>query len=197
MKKMIPIWLVVVAVSAPYIAFAASPLQTVETQVTQLVSVLAQQSQSPPGGTEEKKAAIRSISDQLFDFVELSRLTLGRNWRDFNTEQKKEFVRLYRQLLEGIYMNRLLQYQDEKVVFKTETQLSDTRSEVQSYIISATGNIPIHYRLMLKDGKWKVYDLIIENVSLASNYRGQFSSMLSQGTPGDLLATLREKVNNF
>lgn len=197
MKKIIHILLIVVAVTAPQIALAASPLQTVETQVTQLVSVLAQQSPSTSSGTDEKKAAIRTISDQLFDFVELSRLTLGRNWRGFNTEQKKEFVQLYRHLLEGIYMDRLLQYKDEKVIFKTETKLSETRSEVQSDMISANGNIPIHYRLVLKDGKWKVYDLIIENVSLARNYRGQFGSILSQGTPGDLLATLRKKVNNF
>lgn len=197
MKKMIPILLIVAAISIPQVTHAASPLQTVETQVNQLVSVLAQQSQSQSADKKTAEAAIRSISDQLFDFVELSRLTLGRNWRQFSVEQKKEFVLLYRQLLEGIYMDRLLQYKDEKVVFKAESALSDNRSEVQSDIVTASGNIPINYRLVNKGQTWKVYDLIIENVSLARNYRGQFSSILSNGTPDKLLATLREKVKDY
>jgi len=180
----------------PLQAFATSPLQTVESQVNQLLTVLGDQSLTGPAGEERKKAAIKSISDSLFDFETLSRFALGAGWRNFSPEQQKSFVALYRQLLEGIYMGRLLQYKDEKVVFGKESTLSETRSEVQSYIAAAGGNIPIDYRLVDKNGVWKVYDLVIENASLAKNYRAQFNSILSKNSPDKLLDMLRQKVGD-
>jgi phospholipid transport system substrate-binding protein len=91
-------------------------------------------------------------------------------------------------------MGRLLEYQNETVVFEKQTQMTDTRAEVQTHIVTATNQIPIHYRLILKDGQWKVYDLIIENVSLVKNYRSQFDSILSRQTPEELLDILRRKT---
>ena len=87
-----------------------------------------------------------------------------------------------------------MQYKDEKVVFKKEVALSDTRSEVQSDVQTGGGNIPIDYRLFVRDGVWKVYDIVIENASLAKNYRAQFSSILAKDPPDKLLEILREKV---
>ena len=196
MKKIICPIIVALVMLFPLHAFAASPLQTVESHVNQLLTVLGDQSLTGPAGEERKKAAIKSISDSLFDFEALSRFALGAGWRNFSPEQQKSFVALYRQLLEGIYMGRLLQYKDEKVVFGKESALSETRSEVQSHIAAAGGNIPIDYRLVNKNGVWKVYDLVIENASLAKNYRVQFNSILSNNSPDKLLAMLRRKVGD-
>lgn len=196
MKKAILAVILATVMSLPVIARAASPQQTVETQVNRLLAVLGDKSLQGPEGDEKKKEAIRAISDSLFDFNELSRFALGAGWREFSTEQRKSFVTLYRQLLEGIYMGRLLQYKDEKVVFGKATALSETRSEVKSYIAAAGGNIPIDYRLVNEGGTWKVYDLIIENASLARNYREQFNSILSKDSPEKLLSMLRRKVRD-
>jgi phospholipid transport system substrate-binding protein len=146
-------------------------------------------------GEEKKKAEIRSISNSLFDFTELSRFTLGAGWRRFDPQQRKRFVDLYRELLESVYMSRLLEYKDQKVIFKREVNLSDTRREVQTAIVTDNGDIPMNYRMIQKDGVWKVYDVIIENVSLAGNYRSQFRSILSQDTPDQLLSILSKKIN--
>jgi phospholipid transport system substrate-binding protein len=196
MVKKICIWLLLIITTVSTAVYAATPLQSVETNVNQLIAVLSGKDPAVASDAEKKKDAIRSISDALFDFVDLSRLTLGRAWKDFNEQQQKEFVALYRKLLEGIYMDRLLQYKDEKVNFIKESSLAENRSEVQSEVVTDTGNIPISYRLVLKGTEWKVYDLIIENVSLAKNYREQFASLLSKGSPESLLGTLREKVKN-
>ena len=91
-------------------------------------------------------------------------------------------------------MGRLLEYKNEKVVFEKETQLTDTRTEIQTHIVTSTKEIPIYYRLILKDSRWKVYDLIIENVSLVKNYRSQFGSILKKKSPDELLEILREKT---
>lgn len=195
MKKIICSMLLITAMLLPLRALAeTSPLQTVELHVNQLLKVLSDKSLDGPGGEEKKKEAIRSISGDLFDFQALSRFTLGGGWRRFSPQQQGTFVDLYRQLLESIYMGRLLQYKDEKVVFKNETALSDTRREVQSEVLRAGGNIPMNYRLVDENGVWKVYDVIIENVSLAGNYRAQFSSILAEKSPEQLLEMLRKKV---
>jgi len=196
MKKNIGSIIVALVLLFPLHAFAASPLQTVESHVNRLLTALGDHTLDGPAGEERKKAAIKSISDSLFDFGELSRFALGAGWRKFSPEQQKSFVALYRQLLEGIYMGRLLQYKDEKVVFGKESALSEIRSEVQSYIAAAGGNIPIDYRLVNKNGVWKVYDLVIENASLAKNYRAQFNSILSKNSPDKLLDMLRQKVED-
>jgi phospholipid transport system substrate-binding protein len=195
MKRVICILTVGVVLLASTYAAAATPLQTVENRVHQLLSVLKDRSLSGKVGEEKKKAEIRSISNSLFDFTELSRFTLGAGWRRFDPQQRKRFVDLYRELLESVYMSRLLEYKDQKVIFKREVNLSDTRREVQTAIVTDNGDIPMNYRMIQKDGVWKVYDVIIENVSLAGNYRSQFRSILSQDTPDQLLSILSKKIN--
>jgi len=195
MKKFIYAAIIVAALVSPvWVRAEMTALQTVEQYVNQLLDVLAGKTATGTGGEEQKKEAIRSISGNLFDFQELSRFSLGAGWRRFSPEQQKTFTDLYRQLLENIYMGRLLQYKNEKVLFKNEFALSDTRSEVQTEIVRSEGNIPMAYRLINENGVWKVYDVIIENASLAENYRAQFNSILAKDSPDQLIGMLRRKV---
>ena len=195
MKKWISGLIAMVALLMPLPALADTPEQTVETHVNRLLAVLKDPALAAPAQADKKKESIRSISDSLFDFRSLSRFTLGPDWNRFNPEQQEKFVELYRRLLESIYMDRLLQYKDEKVVFKRETALSDTRSEVQTDIVAPAGNIPIDYRLLRKDNSWQVYDVIIENASLARNYRSQFSDLLTRESPDSFIDILQKKVD--
>jgi phospholipid transport system substrate-binding protein len=123
-------------------------------------------------------------------------MTLGRNWLKLDDGQRSEFVDLYRRLLEKNYMRQLLAYTDEKVVFDRQTMLSDTKAEVDSNVVSSDKKIPITYRLIRRDGDWKVYDLVIEGISMVSNYRTQFNEILSRQTPSEMLAILRKKVTD-
>ena len=91
-------------------------------------------------------------------------------------------------------MDRIIAYKDEKVVFGKVTNLSDKTAEVQSEVTRSPKPIPIHYRMILENGEWKVYDVVIEGVSLVHNYRTQFREILMNKTPEDLLKTLREKT---
>ena len=105
-----------------------------------------------------------------------------------------EFVDLFEQILEKTYIDKILDYSNEKVIFYKETMIPEDKSEIQSKIVTSSKEIPIYYRMILKDGKWKVYDVVVENVSLVQNYRTQFNEILSGGTPEQLLDTLRKKV---
>jgi phospholipid transport system substrate-binding protein len=112
-----------------------------------------------------------------------------------SAEQQKEFVQLFTELLQSVYADRLLAYSDQKVVFEKELMLKKGRAEVQSYILNTDGNkIPLYYRLTDKSGSWKVYDIIIEGVSMVKNYRTQFRQILAKDSPDKLLEILRDKV---
>jgi len=178
----------------PLQSYAATPMETVETGVNKVLKTLS----DPAFKAKPKEQQITAISaeiESVFDFQELSRRTLGRQWKKFNAEQQTEFVKLFKELLQGVYADRLLAYSDQKVIYDKELMLKKGRAEVQSYLQTSDGTkIPLFYRLTDKSGSWKVYDIVIEGVSMVKNYRTQFKEILSNGSPDKLLEILREKV---
>jgi len=186
--------LLLLCLIVPVAAFAGTALETVKTQADKVLEVLRDPALKPESAKKVKKEKIRSISEKMFDFTELSRRTLSKNWDKLNPEQQKEFVLLYRSLLEDSYADKILSYTDEKIVFNKEVPLTEKTTEVQSAVLRKNGEIPIYYRVVLKGGVWRVYDVVIEGVSLISNYRSQFREVLMNKPPESLLETLRKKT---
>jgi len=174
--------------------YAGPPLDAVQLSVNKGFDVLRDPKLKAESAREVKKEKLRLIYNNLFDDVEMGKRTLSRNWNNMNTAQRQEFVKLFRQVLEKAYVDKILDYTNEKVVFDKETMLSETQAEVQTRVITSSKEIPISYRAILKDGSWKVYDVVIENVSLVLNYRTQFNEILAKNTPEQLLEILRKKV---
>lgn len=177
----------------PTAAVAGPALEAVKMQTDNVLKVLRDPALRPESARSTKTAKIRSISEKMFDFTELSKRTLGKNWDAFRPEQQKEFVQLYRSLLEDAYTDKILAYTDEKIVFIKELPLTEKTVEVQSAVQRKNGEVPIYYRVILKNGVWRVYDVIIEGVSLVSNYRSQFKEILINKSPDSLLETIRKK----
>jgi len=178
----------------PLQGLAATPKDTVESGVNNLLDTLGNQAFK----AKPKDQQIETISveiDKVFDFKEMSRRTLGKQWRKMSAGQQTEFVTLFKKLLQGVYADRLLAYSDQKVLFDKEIMLKKGRAEVQSYLQTSDGTkIPLFYRLTDKSGSWKVYDVIIEGVSMVKNYRTQFRQILSKDSPDKLLEILRNKT---
>ena len=187
--------ILVVFVMVPLHGWAATPKETVEAGVNNLLKTLGDPAfKAKP--EDERISIIGAEIEKVFDFKELSRRTLGRDWKKMKPEQEKEFVQLFRELLQGVYADRLLAYSDQKIIFGKETMLKKGRAEVQSYLqTSDSKKIPLFYRLTDKSGSWKVYDVIIEGVSMVKNYRTQFRQILAKDSPDKLLQVLRDKVN--
>ena len=144
---------------------------------------------------DAKLEEVRKIINEVFDYKELSRRTLGREWKKFKPEQQTEFIDLFSKLLENVYADRILAYTHEKIEFGKETELKKGRVEVESYIITMDNKkVPLFYRMSNKTGQWRVYDVVIEGVSMIKNYRGQFRQILSKKKPEDLLEILRKKT---
>jgi len=194
MRRVLSGLLILMLFIAPLQAKAGLPLDTVQGHVNNVLDVLRDPALQGEANKEAKEKKIESIADQMFDYIALSRLTLGRSWKEFNKEQQKEFVSLYRSILEKAYMDKILSYTDEKVLFDKEMMLSENKAEVQTKIITKSTEIPINYRVYLKDGQWRVYDVIIEGISLIQNYRTQFREILANNPPEEVLKILREKI---
>jgi ABC-type transport system involved in resistance to organic solvents, auxiliary component len=174
--------------------YAGAPLDQVQTNVNKVLDVLRDPKLKAESAKEIKKEKLEAIYEQMFDEVELSRRALGGNWNKLNATQQQEFIQLYRQVLEKAYIDKILSYTNEKIVFAKESLLAGNQAEVQTKVITSSKEIPIFYRVILKNGVWKVYDVVIENVSLVQNYRSQFNDILAKNTPDQLLEILRKKV---
>ncbi len=173
-------------------ALAAGPLETVKANAEKVLAVLRDKNLNE----EPKKEKLRAYYREMIDEVELSRRTLGANWGKLNPAQQREFMDLYRQILEKAYADKIFSYDysGAKLVFGKETMLSQNRAEVETKSVTPSQEVPVTYRVVLKDGAWKVYDVVIENVSLIQNYRSQFTSILAKNTPDQMIEILKEKV---
>jgi phospholipid transport system substrate-binding protein len=183
--------LVALVVACP--VFAGVPLDTVKANVTSVLDGLRDPKLQGDAGRKAKEEKIEAAAGTLFDFVELSKRTLGLSWNKFTVEQRKEFVRLFETLLRGIYVDRITAYTDEQVSFTKEVPLSETTAEVESTVMGKSGRVEIDYRVIKEESGWRVYDVVIDGVSLISNYRTQFREILANNPPEKLLETLREK----
>ena len=195
-KRFIGLFLILaICLMLPLQSYAATPKETVETGVNNLLKTLGDPAFKAKS-KDEQVAELGTQIEKVFDFTELSKRTLGRDWKKMSAEQQTEFVKLFKELLQGVYANQLLSYSDQKVIFEKETMLKKGRAEVQSFLQTSDGKkIPLFYRMTNKSGSWKVYDVIIEGVSMVKNYRTQFRKILAKDSPDKLLEILRDKVN--
>ena len=188
------ITLLAVLLILPVKVLAGGAKDTVEANINKMLAKM----QSPEFKAMDRDAQIneiRAITNEVFDWQELSRRALAREWRKFSPDQQKEFVALFEQLLQNIYADRILAYTSEKIEFGKETELGKGRMEVESYIITTDNKkVPLFYRLTDRSGQWRGYDVVIEGVSMVQNYRDQFRQILRNKKPEDLLQTLRERT---
>ena len=194
MKKQFAVLSVLIIFVLSIPVYAGVPMTTAEASVNRVLDVLRDAKLKSPAAKEIKKENLRIIYKDMFDEIEFSKRTLTRNWNKFSPAERVEFVKLFEQILEKSYIDKILDYSNEKVDFYKESMLSDNQAEIQTKIITSSKEIPIFYRMILKDSKWKVYDVVVENVSLVQNYRTQFNDILGKNTPEQLLEILRKKV---
>ena len=181
-----------ISIASP-VAAGASPEDTVRTTADRALEILANQALA----TDQKTEQLADLLDGVSDFETTSKLVLARGWRDFSDQQRKEFEKLLRDYLIARYRNNVDDYAGEKVEIlggRTEPRGDYT---VHTKVAGGKRGTPIlvDYRLRKDDdGGWRVIDIVAEGISLVSNLRSQFQSLLSRGGPEKLIATLRKKV---
>ena len=173
---------------------ADSGLDTIKSRINQVLAILKDPALKSDSAKELKKKRLRAIFDNTFDYTELSRSTLSRNWDKLKPDQQTEFTQLYKTLLEKLYMDEILSYKDQEIVFGKERALGENRVEVDTKLLSGSTETPINFRLITKNNQWWVYDFVIENISVVANYRSQFGRILTKESPEKMLEDLRKRA---
>jgi len=178
-----PVWVV-----------AGAPGDQVRQTVDKLISILNDPQLKGEQKRNERRQKLKEVLYQRFDFTEMARRSLGAEWRRRTPEEQKEFIRLFTDLLERAYLDKIESYSGEKVFYLKERE-DGNYAEVETKIVDKTGQeYSLDYRIHKVNGDWKVYDVIIEDVSLVGNYRSQFSRVLAKSSFNELLKTMKEKT---
>ena len=194
MKKLAVITCFFIFFAVPFCAFAAEgPMEQTRDSVNKVLSILKNKDLKKAGASKERRQLIRKEVSTRFDFEEMSKRAMGMYWQQRNAAEKKEFVSLFTDLLEKTYIGKIEGYQDEKVIFDDQS-LDGDYAVVKTRIVTSKGvEIPFVYKLMKKDAQWVVYDVVVEGVSLISNYRKQFYQVISDKSYAELLRRMKEK----
>jgi phospholipid transport system substrate-binding protein len=184
--------LVVLVLLLPGAASAGEPTDVLKGRIDKVMALLNDQKYKASSPDEQRKL-LRSSMEDFFDEEELSRRTLAVHWKQFNPDQQKQFIRLFADMLERAYIDKIRSYTNEKVAYLSE-KTDGAKAVVQTKVVTAANEIPIDYALLKGPGGWKIYDVAVEGVSLVRNYRNQFNDILANGTPDTLLARMRDKL---
>jgi phospholipid transport system substrate-binding protein len=180
---------ILLALAAP--AVAGPPTDQLKQRVDEVVRVL--DDPSLKGKVNARRTAVRKISEEIFDYPDTARRALGQHWNARTPEEQREFVGLFADLLDRAYFSRIDRYQGEKVRYGPET-INGNEAIVKTMIVTQAGSeVPVDYRMHQVAGRWLVYDVNIEGVSLVSNYRTQFNKIVQTESYQSLVQKLRAK----
>jgi phospholipid transport system substrate-binding protein len=180
--------LLVVSCLVPAHGFAITPTEQIEETIQQVLSVV----RNTTNNHEQRKEMLRETLMPRFDWFEMARQTLGKHW-SVAAGRENEFIGAFAEFLGNSYVGNIGSYKDEKILFVQES-IESNRAQVKTKIVPDKGEpTSVSYRLHRVEGHWKIYDVVVDDISIVVNYRSQFNRILTRGTFDDLLKQLREK----
>ncbi len=198
MKMLSAVLAVVMLTLVASVLVMADPNDAVEAvrgPVDRGLAVLKDQALQGKDQKQAQRDKIWELVREAFDFTEVAKRTLARGWLDFSPAERKEFTDLFSELLGNTYLDKIqVEFSDETVQYSGKEAIDDTKVLVKTKIVRKSVQIPVDYSVMLKDGRWKAYDVFVEGISLVKNYRTQFAQILEKQKPAQLIERLRKKV---
>ncbi|MGE0084802.1 MAG: phospholipid-binding protein MlaC [Desulfococcaceae bacterium] len=196
MKKMMFTFLLIIAVcmTVPVYGAVPGPMDQVKVPIEKGIALLKDPQYTAADKKELQREKIWELVKEAFDFKLISMRSLARSWRDFNAKQQEEFIAEFTELLRNTYIDKIQgEFHNEEIVFLNQDMISEDKAVVKSKILRGKVEIPMDYSMHFHGGKWWIYDINIEGVSLVSNYRSQFKNILEKEKPDQLIQRLKEK----
>ena len=188
--------LIVIALAGFFYApavIAGVPTEQVRSTVDQVIAILQDPSLKTESKQKDRREQLRRVIFARFDFAEMARRSLGPEWRRRTAAEQQEFVNIFTDLLQDNYIGTIESYSGDKVAYNRELQ-DQGGAEVQTTLTTkGEAAYSINYRLRLVGNDWKVYDVVIENISVVNNYRSQFNRVISKSSYEELVRTMKEK----
>ena len=177
----------------PNRAVAGVPTEQVRQTADKVLQVLQDPRFKANGNMSQRREQLRQILGARFDFAEMAKRSLGSNWQKGSSAEQQQFVRLFTDHLEKSYIAQIESYAGEKIIYGREAVEQD-QAEVETKIVTKKSEqVAVNYKLKADGTDWKVYDVVIENVSLVNNFRTQFSRILAKGSFAELISQLEAK----
>ena len=186
----IAVIIVLVVGVAPMAAGTAT--EAIKSTIKQMFGVLNDKELKTPGRAEERRQQLEKVIGNRIAYDEMAKRSLGPQWSQLNDEERQEFVRLYAQLLRDTYSSRFDHYSDEKVEFLQE-KLEGDYAEVRTRLTGSKVSLDVDYRMLQRAGDWRVYDIVVDEISLVHSYREQFTTIIRKSSYAELVAQLRQK----
>jgi len=178
------------------ILFAGDPGKIVMDTIDKGLVVLKEPSLKGNDKVNERRQKLWETISPIFNFEEMSKRALGQHWKKRNDEEKKEFVGLFTNILKDAYIGKTDAYSGEKVILMKERVDKEYATVQAKFILNTDSEVVVDYNMLNNSGEWKIYDVIIEGVSLVNNYRSQFNSILIKSTYNELVKRIKEKKAN-
>jgi phospholipid transport system substrate-binding protein len=192
-KALAAIGLGILLSTQPVLVAAGTAGDQVRQSVDKLLAILEDPRLKEEGKKNERREKLKKVIYQRFDFTEMARRSLGPEWRRHSPEEQKEFVKLFTDLLERAYLGQIESYHHEKVQYLNQRE-DQSDAEVDTKLVDNKGQeFSVNYRLHNVNGDWKVYDVVIEDISLVNNYRAQFSRVLASSSYQELVHRMKGK----
>lgn len=167
--------------------------EAIRETISQVIRVLEDPTLKSPGKAGERRRLLEQAVAERFSYTEMAKRSLGAHWLRFTEPEREEFVALFQRLLSHTYAHTIEGYSGEQVQYLDERGTEEF-AEVRTKIVSDKTETPVDYRLLRMRGEWRVYDVVVDGVSLVSNYRSQFTRILRSSSPAELMAQLRKMV---
>lgn len=143
----------------------------------------------------DKRTKVYALVEGRIDFEGMSRRILAMDWKNLDEAQRTRFMGLFKQLLLDSYWSQMRKYKDEKAEYVTSILEGEDEATVDTVILSGTVEIPVTYRMAKTNGKWMAYDILVESLSLTSNYRNEYRNVIkSKGVDG-LFARMQSQID--
>jgi phospholipid transport system substrate-binding protein len=172
---------------------AAGPADDIKSLITEVQGILNNPALKAPDQRNKKVDLVEKAAARHFNYREMAKRCLGETWGTLSQGQQNEFVKNFSGLLKASFACRLDEFTKAGVTYKPEILKSD-QAEVPIVIQRPNDKIPVSFRMLKEAQSWMIYDLLIEGVSLADNYRGQFARVIKKGSFNDLLKVLQAKM---
>ncbi len=173
-------------------AAAVSPTESIKRTIDEVLRILDDVELQRPARLMERRKKLEQVIASRFDYREMAKRSLPKQWKALTAAEQKEFVGLFQSFLSASYADKIEGYSGEQVEYLSE-RLEGDYAEVRTKIVSEKTEIPIDYRLMGRDGEWFVYDVVADGISLVRNYRSQFDTIIRESGYPELVEELRQK----
>jgi len=175
-------------------AAAGSPTDQIKATVDKALVVLKDPGLKAAAKTKERRDQLKQILFARFDFNEMAKRALGAEWRRRTPKEQEELVNLFTELLERSYTETIEAYTDEKITYVGE-KVDGSYADVNSKLFTDKGEeVPINYKVQLNNGEWRVYDVVVANISMVNNFRSQFTRVIANSSYEELIRRLKSKA---